>query len=173
MERFKKLLATPSTPSVLTGVILFAMVASQAMSDTILTVTGDVADASEGSLWQFEENDLRALPLAQFETDTIWTEGTQIFEGVSLSDLLTHVGASNGTLLATAANDYTVSIPTSDAVENGPIIAFLRNGEKMSLRDKGPLWIVYPFAGNDTYKTEEYYSRSIWQLDRIEVVADE
>lgn len=173
MERFTKLLAAPSTPSILTGVILFAVVASQAMSDTILTVTGDVAAASEGTQWKFEENDLHALPLVQFETDTIWTEGTQRFEGVSLYTLLTHVGASNGTLLATAANDYTVSIPTSDAVENGPIIAYLRNGEKMSLRDKGPLWIVYPFAGNDSYKTEEYYSRSIWQLDRIEVVADE
>jgi hypothetical protein len=157
----------------MTGVILLAMAASQAMADTILTVTGDVAASSEGTQWHFEESDLRALPLEQFVTDTIWTEGTQTFEGVSLSALLTHVGASNGTLLATAANDYTVSIPTSDAIENGPIIAYLRNGEKMSLRDKGPLWIVYPFAGNDAYKTEQYYSRSIWQLDRIEVVADE
>ncbi len=173
MQRFKKLLAAPTTPSFLTGIILLAMVTSQAMADTILTVTGDVSETTAGSQWQFAESDLRALPLVQFETDTIWTEGTQVFEGVSLSTLLTHVGASDGNLLAAAANDYTVSIPTSDAVENGPIVAFLRNGEKMSLRDKGPLWIVYPFAGNEAYKTEEYYSRSIWQLDRIEVVANE
>ncbi|MCH2069116.1 molybdopterin-dependent oxidoreductase [Shimia sp.] len=173
MQRFKKLLAAPTTPSFLTGAILLAMVASQAMADTLLTVSGDVSATDAGLTWQFEESDLRALPKVQFETDTIWTEGTQVFEGVSLSALLTHVGASDGNLLATAANDYTVSIPTSDAVENGPIIAYLRNGEKMTLRDKGPLWIVYPFAGNDAYKTEEYYSRSIWQLDRIEVVANE
>lgn len=173
MQRLKKLLSASTTPSFLTGIILLALVTTQAMADTVLTVTGDVSEAAEGQHWQFEESDLRALPLVQFETDTIWTEGTQVFEGVSLSALLTHVGASDGTLLATAANDYTVSIPTSDAVENGPMIAYLRNGEKMSLRDKGPLWIVYPFAGNDAYKTEEYYSRSIWQLDRIEVVAIE
>jgi hypothetical protein len=173
MQRFKKLLAAPTTPSFLTGIILLAMVASPAMADTVLTVTGDVTETATGPKWHFEESDLRALPLVQFETDTIWTEGTQVFEGVSLAALLSHVGASDGNLLATAANDYTVTIPTSDAVENGPIIAYLRNGEKMSLRDKGPLWIVYPFAGNDAYKTEEYYSRSIWQLDRIEVVANE
>jgi hypothetical protein len=173
MQRFKKLLAAPSTPSFLTGIILLALVASQTMADTVLTVTGDVTETAGGQKWQFEESELRALPTVQFETDTIWTEGTQVFEGVSLSALLTHVGASDGNLLATAANDYTVTIPTSDAVENGPIIAYLRNGEKMSLRDKGPLWIVYPFSGNDAYKTEEYYSRSIWQLDRIEVVANE
>ena len=173
MQRFKKLLAAPTTPSFLTGAILLAMVASQAMADTLLTVSGDVSATDAGLTWQFEESDLRALPKVQFETDTIWTEGTQIFEGVSLSALLTHVGASDGNLLATAANDYIVSIPTSDAVENGPMIAYMRNGQKMSLRDKGPLWIIYPFAGNDAYKTEEYYSRSIWQLDRIEVVANE
>ncbi len=173
MQRFEKLLAAPTTPSFLTGIILLAMVASQAMADTVLTVTGDVSETAVGPKWHFEESDLRALPLVRFETDTIWTEGTQVFEGVSLAALLSHVGASDGNLFATAANDYTVTIPTSDAVENGPIIAYLRNGEKMSLRDKGPLWIVYPFAGNDAYKTEEYYSRSIWQLDRIEVVANE
>ncbi len=173
MKRFRKLLAAPTTPSFLTGAILLAMMASQAMSDTLLTVTGDVAASSEGTQWDFKEADLRALPLEQFVTETIWTEGTQTFEGVSLSALLTHVGARNGKLLATAVNDYTVAIPTSDAVEDGPIIAYMHNGAKMSLRDKGPLWIVYPFEGNEAYNTEEYYSRSIWQLDRIEVVADE
>lgn len=173
MLRFKKLFAAPATPSLLTGIILLAMMVSHAMADTLLTVTGDVSETATGPQWTFDESDLRALPLQQFETDTIWTEGPQVFEGVPLAALLSHVGAVDGKLLATAANDYTVSIPTSDAVENGPMIAYLRNGEKMSLRDKGPLWIVYPFAGNDVYKTEEYYSRSIWQLDRIEVVANE
>ena len=40
----------------------------------------------------------------------------------------------------------------------------------MSLRDKGPLWIVYPFDSNPSYSTEVTYARSIWQLDRIEVL---
>ena len=95
----------------------------------------------------------------------------QTFEGVSLGVLLEHVGADGAELNAVALNDYAVSIPTADAVEGGPIIAYSQNGEEMSVRNKGPLWIVYPYDGNEEYKSEEYYSRSIWQLDRIEVMA--
>lgn len=145
---------------------------TQAAADIILTVSGDIAEAPENAALTFSASDLRALPSDSFATETIWTEGEQVFVGVPLHSLLTHVGASSGTLLASAANDYTVSIPTSDAVPNGPIVAYSRNGADMSLRDKGPLWIIYPFAGNPDYKTEEFYSRSIWQLDRIEVVAE-
>ena len=38
------------------------------------------------------------------------------------------------------------------------------------MRDKGPLWIIYPYDQNTDYQTEVIYSRSIWQLDRIEVL---
>ncbi|RYH00603.1 oxidoreductase, partial [Salipiger sp. IMCC34102] len=39
----------------------------------------------------------------------------------------------------------------------------------MQVRDKGPLWIVYPYDDTPEYRSEVIYSRSIWQLDRIEV----
>jgi hypothetical protein len=62
-----------------------------------------------------------------------------------------------------------VSIPVSDATSGGPIIAFARNGEAMSVREKGPLWIVYPYDADPAYQSETIYARSIWQLDRIRV----
>jgi hypothetical protein len=40
----------------------------------------------------------------------------------------------------------------------------------MSVREKGPLWVIYPFDDVPEYQNETIYSRSIWQLDRIEVV---
>jgi hypothetical protein len=44
------------------------------------------------------------------------------------------------------------------------------DGKTMSVRDKGPLWIIYPYDSSADYRTEVVYSRSIWQLDRIEAV---
>lgn len=140
--------------------------------DVILTVSGNVAAPSTGTVWAFDLEALQALPENSFKTTTIWTDGLDEFQGVSLVALLDHVGGSQGTIRAVALNDYAVSIPMSDAVENGPIIAYLRNGKEMSVRDKGPLWIVYPYDDNETYKSEEFYSRSIWQLDQIEIVAE-
>ena len=55
-------------------------------------------------------------------------------------------------------------------VQDGPILAYLNDGEEMPVRDKGPLWVVYPYDLNASYQSEVIYSRSIWQLDRIVVV---
>ena len=86
-----------------------------------------------------------------------------------LRDLLDRLGVEGGTLTASAANDYSVDIPVSDATDPGPIIAFARNGETMTLRDKGPLWLVYPYDASPAWRTEVVYARSIWQLDHIAV----
>lgn len=155
------------------ALIAFSLATPVFADDPILTVSGAVATPAAGDTWTFEMADLKALPTETFETTTIWTEGVQTFAGVPLFVLLEHVGASGDTIRAVALNDYAVSIPTADAVEGGPIVAYARNGEEMSIRDKGPLWIIYPFDDNENYKTEEYYSRSIWQLDRIELVPQE
>lgn len=118
----------------------------------------------------FDINALTKMGETQFTTTTSWTEGEQTFVGVSLHSFLDQMGVDSGVLKATAINDYAVEIPVSDAVEGGPIIAYHRNGQEMSVRDKGPLWIVYPFDTNPKYQTEVIYSRSIWQLDRINVI---
>lgn len=137
--------------------------AASAQEETILEVT----HADEIHSFTLEE--LQALPVSSFETTTIWSEGPQTFEGVSLKDLLDTLEVSEGEIQATAINDYSITIPLSDATEDGPIIAYHTNGEEMSRRDKGPLWIVYPYDSDLKYQTEIIYSRSIWQLDRISV----
>ena len=156
-----------------TFTILAISLATPALTDEIiLTISGDVAASDQGETWTFDMAGLQALSSVRFETNTIWTEGTQSFEGVPLVTLLSHVGAGLGTMRAVALNDYAITIPTTDAVMGGPIVAYMQDGAEMSVRDKGPLWIIYPFDDNETYKSEEYYLRSIWQLDRIEIVAE-
>ena len=138
--------------------------------DVVLTVSGDIDVTNADGTLIFDRETLAALGTETFETSTIWTDDLHVFEGVSLKTLIELIGAQDGMLLATAINDYTVEIPVSDAVEGGPIIAYMMDGEEMSVRDKGPLWVVYPYDSNADYRTEVVYSRSIWQLDRIEVV---
>ncbi|WP_240336701.1 molybdopterin-dependent oxidoreductase [Tropicibacter sp. Alg240-R139] len=135
----------------------------------ILTVTGDVQNTNADGVAEFDFDMLGTLDAVTFETSTIWTDGLQTFTGIELDDLLTLVGAEGETLKAFAVNDYAIEIPVSDAVDGGPIVAFLHNGEPMSLRNKGPLWIVYPYDSKSDYQSELIYSRSIWQLNRIEV----
>lgn len=142
----------------------------QPAGEVLLTVSGATGLTNAGETTQFDLEMLQALGETTVETTTIWTEGEQVFQGVSLDVLIERLGVNAGTLRATAINDYSVEIPVSDARSGGPILAYRLNGETMSIRDKGPLWVIYPFDDNAEYRSEVIYSRSIWQLDRIEVL---
>lgn len=137
--------------------------------EVILTVTGQISETNVDGTAQFDLEMLRQLPAEEFTTTTIWTSGPQTFKGVPLNALLQAVGADGKVLRGVAINAYEVTVPATDAVENGPIIAYERNGSLMSIREKGPLWIVYPYDSDPRYRTEIIYSRSIWQLERIDV----
>ena len=137
--------------------------------EVVLTVTGDIAlsNSPEGATLDIPA--LEAMDPVEFETSTIWTDGPQTFRGVPLATLMKRLGAEGDVIAASALNDYTVEIPMQDAVPDGPIIAFEQNGKQLSVRDKGPLWIVYPYDDRTDYQSEVVYARSIWQLARIEV----
>lgn len=149
--------------NVIAGSFLSVLAVLPALAEEpILTI-----DLGDGDMRSFSAEALRSFPETSFDTTTIWTEGKVTFTGVELKALLDSVGITEGNLKATAINDYSVEIPVSDAVEDGPIVAYTRDGQEMSVRDKGPLWIVYPYDSNADYQTEVIYSRSIWQLNRI------
>lgn len=137
--------------------------------EVLLTVSGAIARHNAGDTAEFDRAMLEALGAVTIETETIWTEGDQTFTGVPLSRLMDAVAATGISLNATAINDYAVAIPREDWVDDGPIVAYLNNGAPMSVRGKGPLWIVYPYDTHPEYQSEVIYSRSIWQLDRIVV----
>ena len=44
------------------------------------------------------------------------------------------------------------------------------DGTPMPVRDKGPLFAVYPFDAQPELRNAVYYSRSAWQLKSIEVL---
>lgn len=136
----------------------------------MLTVTGAIGVTNAEGAAVFDLKMLQDIGVTGFATSTTWTTGVVQFDGVSLKALLDRLGVVSGTLKMYAVNDYAVEVPVSDAVEGGPILAYAQDGKQMSVRDKGPLWLVYPFDLDPEYRTEVIYSRSIWQLVKIEIV---
>lgn len=139
-----------------------AISAPAAAGDTaVLTVTGPAG------VQTYDLAALEALKPVAFDTATIWTEGRTHFQGVPLKALLDAAQISQGNVLATAINDYAIEIPVAEITEDYPIVAYRMDGQVMSVRDKGPLWVMYPFDANPGLQSEVTYSRSIWQLDRL------
>jgi hypothetical protein len=136
----------------------------------LLEVSGDikVKNGVRGAVFDLQM--LRDLAEHEYVPTPIWTEGVQPFTGVPLAVLLDRLDVEDGTLMAKAINDYAIEIPVEDIDPQAPMGAYMMNGQEMSRRDKGPLWIVYPYDSDAKYRAEIAYARSIWQLDRIAVI---
>ncbi|WP_254216482.1 molybdopterin-dependent oxidoreductase [Tabrizicola sp. TH137] len=154
--------------------VLAGLGASQAeiaapTGEVILTIDGNIANTNADGSAQFDLDMLMAMPAAGFETSTTWTDGMHRFDGVPLKALLDAVGAEGGKITATALNNYAVDIPI-DAIEDAaPIVAYHIDGETFSRRDKGPLWILFPYDSDTKYQTELVYGWSIWQLSKLTI----
>lgn len=114
-------------------------------------------------------DDIEKLGVTQFTTSTIWTDGPTSFSGVSLKKILDEVKATGKFVKLTALNDYSIVIPMADIDDEQPIVATKLNGQPMTVRNKGPFWLVYNYDSDIKYRTETIYSRSIWQLSKIEL----
>ncbi|MEW6694932.1 MAG: molybdopterin-dependent oxidoreductase [Pseudomonadota bacterium] len=135
----------------------------------VLTVGGRIAVHNRGNTAVFDLAMLEALPQHSFTTMTPWEDKPITFRGPRLRDLLAAVGANGSQIKATALNDYRVAIPVADAQRFDVIVATRKNGEPMPVRDKGPLFVVYPFDSDLALKDKRYYERSIWQLKALDI----
>jgi len=135
----------------------------------ILTISGKIAVDNGGGTAMFDREMLEAMGLVSFTTTTPWHSAPVTFEGVPLDKLMAAVGANGDHITALALNDYSTDIPIADFAAYHTILALKRDGEYMPVKDKGPLFIVYPFDSNPELKHQIFYSRSAWQLSRIVV----
>jgi len=156
-------------------VLAVACMASAAQAETpmgtvILTVTGlDATKYPDGKV-EFDMAALAALGETQVTTSSIWTDGVHVYTGVLVRVLTDTLGISDKMLQLHALNDYSIEYPAQESTEDGPILAYLFDGEVMSVRDKGPIWVIYPYDADAKYRTDTAFARSIWQLDRIDVM---
>jgi len=136
----------------------------------VLTVSGSIEQANVGGQAQFDVEMLEGLGKASIKTRSEVSDKPQLFEGVPLRAVLERVGAKGSTIKALALNDYVGVIPFED-LRFEPILAMWADGRVLTMRDKGPLWIVYP---RDAYKVLDdvrYDSRWVWQLKSLHIEA--
>jgi hypothetical protein len=112
---------------------------------------------------------LDALPQRVTKATTPWYTGEHEFSGVIISDLLDYLGASGESVTFTALNDYASEIPIAELEDLPVILATRVDGKKLSVRDKGPLFVIYPFDLDSTLYNEVIFGRSVWQVASVTV----
>ena len=147
----------------------FAAPIASPTGDPILVVSGSIANTNDGDVARFDRAMLEAIGTVKLTTLTPWYDRPTEFEGVSMRALMAYVGAEGTEVVASALNDYQSEIPMADFDRFDVVLALKRDGVPMPIRDKGPLFIVYPFDSDRQLQTEQYYSRSVWQVKELNV----
>jgi hypothetical protein len=135
----------------------------------VLSITGKISSTNVDNSAVFDLSMLEAMPQIAIQTTTPWFTGPVTFEGVPMTALMQAIGSSGTKIVVYSLNDYVSEIPVEDFAKFGPILAIKRDGNYMPVRDKGPLFIVYPYDSSPDLKSQKYYSRSPWQIARIDV----
>jgi len=136
---------------------------SESQGKIVLTVD------SQGRQTRFDMRALEALPQRTYKVTTPWYSRPVTFQGPLLRDVLAAAGASGTHIDAVAINDYAADIPFEHAEAYDVIIALRMDGKPMSPRDKGPLFVVYPYDRLPPEMREKSFERSVWQLDGLRV----
>jgi hypothetical protein len=126
-------------------------------------------DGADGRSVGFDRAALAALGPVTVETSTPWTDGVRRFVGAPLGAVLAAAGVTGERLRAHALNDYSAEMPVADTLARGAVLVWEMDGQALSVRDKGPLWILFDFDDEPAVRTDAYLARSVWQLNRISV----
>ena len=135
----------------------------------ILTVSGLITQRNSPEGAQFDIAMLRALPAMTLNTRTQWQSTPARFAGPSLKTVLEAVGAHGSQLQLLALDRFESRVPVSDMALYNPVVALYVNGQALKVRTLGPALLMYPFDQYPELNTDVYYSRCVWQLQRIVV----
>jgi hypothetical protein len=143
--------------------------AAEPVGPVILTITGNIEGFGSGPVVRLDRAMLEALGTTELKTTTVWTSGEVVFEGVLVRDVLDALGAQGHEAVATALNDYVATLPLQELYQYPVMLAFKMNGQYLHVRDKGPLWIVYPRDQFPELRNSMTDKKWVWQLRELEV----
>ena len=133
-------------------------------AQTILTVS----TPEQSATYTLEE--LLALPQTTVVTTNDYVDTATTFQGPRLRAVLEPLNVGpDASLKMVALNDFSSNVPAVDAFEYDVILAVLRDGEPMSVRDKGPIWVIYPMDDHAELRDDSFNGRLVWQLKNIAV----
>lgn len=138
-------------------------------SPVVLSVTGRIAVTNRANRLDLDLATLEQLALSAYTTYDAGIRRRATYQGVLLADVLALAGISVDatTLQASALNDYVTDIPLT-ALQWPVMLATFRDGQRMTIAEKGPIEIVFPA---DTFAIDPavWDPKWVWMLRTLDV----
>lgn len=155
------------TIALFTVALLAPAVASAAGTLKVTTIDPE----GVATVQEYTSDDLLAMDTVELRTDNDFVDQMTTFTGPLLRDLLGAASlTSDDEIQITALNDYKTTIPAQEVIDYDVIIAVLQDGQPMSVRDKGPFWVIYPMSEHPELQDPGFNDRLVWQLSEVELL---
>ena len=82
--------------------------------------------------------------------------------------MLDTLGVTADKIKVMAQNDYFAVIPRQDVEKYPVLLAIEEDGKALTLRNKGPVWVIYPLSDHPELNIEQYHSLMVWQVLKLE-----
>lgn len=154
-------------------IILIGLLSVNAIAGS-MTISWVIPDSSQQASLEVNAESLSMLPQTSYQTFLPWIDGQSTFTGVTLPDLFNAYDLLLPDVITIKAlNNYSSKIRKEDIKTYKPIIAYLRDGKVMKVRDKGPYWLIYSLSDYPEIDNSNYYPQMVWQIDSIELDLNE
>lgn len=144
-------------------VLLLFTSSSFAQSAVLLTL-----ESASGQRISLTREELESLPQTTFTTSTPWTKGIHSYQGPKLNLIIDKLSQPLNGIRIYALNGYSYDIGIKDLQKYPFVLALQQDSKNMTLRNKGPLWILVPFDQNPKFISDEkLLNQSVWQVNKI------
>lgn len=125
----------------------------------------------ERALVELTPYDLDNLPQQSIETHSPYYKGSIEFSGPVLADLLNSVAGGdiedNTKVSLYALNNYFVHTTMGELKEADALLATRKEGDRLSIRERGPYWVILPLSEREELDSEHYHKLMVWQLRKV------
>lgn len=118
---------------------------------------------------QYTLSQLLQLPQHEVTTNLPWTEEQHTYSGPYLDDVLKSAQATGQWLCFEALDKYKVTLNYDRIKAFKPILALKRDGQLLTIRTKGPIWLILPVDDHETLNAALYNDFMVWHLVKIGV----
>lgn len=115
---------------------------------------------------------LEELPQKTFKTMHTWAPIAQEFSGPLLADVLKLACPNVRDIYLRSLDQYSVMVNFPTVAKYEPIVALKINGQSLTIRERGPLWLM---VNTDGYKipTRSLDNMLVWQLYYIRILTSD
>jgi len=129
----------------------------------------EINSISESINEQFTLNQLLQLPQHDITTKLPWTSESNTYSGPYLKDVLQSAKTTGQWISLHALDYYNVSLNFQQIERFNPILALKKDGRLLTVRSKGPIWLLLPVDDYPELNAAIYNDYMIWHLVKIGV----